>query len=290
MELLLTVGLPLSLAFIMFSLGVGLTFADFARVATRPKAFLIGAVAQLILLPLTAFALLHILPLQGALAVGVMILAFCPGGVTSNLLTRLANGSVALSISLTAVISLTTAFTLPLLLDFSADYFEGTSAPDIDVTTLSLTMFAITAVPVLIGVLFRRFLNATALAIETLLYRIAAALFVIIILAALAANWSLFIDNLATMGPLLIGLNIVMLGLGVGLARAAGLDSAESAAIAIEAGVQNGTLGITVASLITTTALSPYGLASGVYGITMYLVTIPAIFLFLRRQPAKPAS
>ncbi|MEM1301942.1 MAG: bile acid:sodium symporter, partial [Pseudomonadota bacterium] len=116
MDFLLNVGLPLSLAFIMFSLGVGLTFADFARVIARPKAFLIGAVAQLVLLPLTAFALLHVFPLGGALSVGVMILAFCPGGVTSNLLTRLANGSVALSISLTAVISLTTALTLPLLL------------------------------------------------------------------------------------------------------------------------------------------------------------------------------
>jgi len=283
MQLLLTVGLPLSLAFIMFSLGVGLTFADFARVATQPKAFLIGAVAQLILLPLTAFALLHVLPLEGALAVGVMILAFCPGGVTSNLLTRLANGSVALSISLTAVISLTTALTLPLLLDFSASYFEGTAAPDINVTSLSLTMFAITAVPVLIGVLFRHFATTAAVAAERTLYLIATALFVIIILAALAANWSVFIENLPTLGPLLILLNVVMLGLGMALARMVGLNPAESAAIAIEAGVQNGTLGITVASLIATSALSPYALASGIYGITMYLVTIPAIFLILRR-------
>ena len=116
MDILLNVVLPLSLAFIMFSLGVGLTLADFARVVTQPKPFFVGAVAQLILLPIVAFLCLQAFPLSGALAVGVMILAFCPGGVTSNLLTRLAGGSVALSITLTAVISLTTAFTMPCLL------------------------------------------------------------------------------------------------------------------------------------------------------------------------------
>ena len=117
-ELLISVGLPLSLAFIMFSLGVGLTGADFARVAKAPKAFFIGTVAQIVLLPLVAFGLLHVFTLAPALAVGVMILSFTPGGVTTSILTRLAGGTVALSISLTAIISLTTALTLPILLKF----------------------------------------------------------------------------------------------------------------------------------------------------------------------------
>ena len=285
MDLLLNVGLPLSLAFIMFSLGVGLTVADFTRIAKRPKGVIIGAIAQLLLLPVTAFLLLQVFPIQGAMAVGVMLLAFCPGGVTSNLITRLANGSVALSISLTAIISLTTAFTLPWLLVLAANHFEGTAAPDIDVTSLAISMFAVTTVPVLLGLLFRRVWTPTAMRIETLLFRISSLLFVVIVVAALAANWALVIENLAVLGPFLITFNILMIAIGVGLAKLAGLDQGESAAIAIEAGVQNGTLGITVASLITGGAFSTYGIPSGVYGITMYLITIPAVFLFLR-QPA----
>lgn len=256
MDFLLNVGLPLSLAFIMFSLGVGLTFGDFARVLTRPKAFAIGAIAQLVLLPLVAFALLHVLPLPGALAVGVMILAFSPGGVTSNIITRIAGGTVALSITLTAVISLTTALTLPILLSMSARYFQGADAPDINVTSLAISMFAITTVPVLLGLLLRRFAPGAAAKIDTSLFRIAAILFVVIVLAALAANWGVFVENLPVLGPIVILLNAILLALGFGLARAAGLDRPDGLAIAIEAGVQNSTLGITVASLISGAALS----------------------------------
>lgn len=283
MDLLLNVGLPLSLAFIMFSLGVGLTLTDFKRVATTPKAFSIGAVAQLIILPIVAFALLHILPLPGALAVGVMILAFCPGGVTSNIITRLVGGSVALSISLTAVISLITALTLPWLVAFSADYFQGADAPPINVTSLAITMFAITAVPTLLGLVLRHYLPVVAVRAEPILTRIATVLFILMVLAALAANWTLFISNLAVLGPILIALNLIMIGVGLGLGKIAKLDKPEGTAIAIEAGVQNGTLGIAVGGLIAADAFGPYALASGVYGVTMYLVTIP-IMLWLRSR------
>ena len=284
MDLLLNVGLPLSLAFIMFSLGVGLTVTDFARVITQPKGVIIGAIAQLALVPLTAFALLQVFPLTGALAVGVMLLAFCPGGVTSNLLTRLAGGSVALSITLTAVISLTTALTLPLLLTWAAQHFERAAAPEIDVTSLALSMFAITAVPVLPGVALRHFAPGAGERLDKVLYALATVLFALIVVAALAVNWELFLENLASLGPLLIAMNVILIGLGLGLAKLFGLSSADSTAIAIEAGVQNGSLGITVASLITGGAISAYGLASGVYGVTMYLVTLPVIFLILRRR------
>ncbi|MEO0485505.1 MAG: bile acid:sodium symporter family protein [Pseudomonadota bacterium] len=283
MEFLLNVGLPLSLAFIMFALGVGLTGADFRRVLTQPRAFLIGATAQIIALPLVAFALLHVFTLPSALAVSVMILSFSPGGVTTSILTRLAGGTVALSISLTAIISLTTAATLPILLSVVSRYFEGADAPDIDVTTLAVTMFAITTVPVLIGLAFRRFASRAAVAVEPTLIRIATALFVVIILAALASAWDIFIANLPTLGPLLVVLNLALLALGIALARIGGLPREDGIAIAIETGVQNGTLGVTVGTIVSGATFGTYALASGVYGITMYLVTLPVIFLVLRR-------
>ncbi|MEM7547405.1 MAG: bile acid:sodium symporter family protein [Pseudomonadota bacterium] len=282
--MLLTVVLPVSLAFIMFSLGLGLTIADFARVAKVPKAFAVGAFAQLAILPLIAFILLLIFPLPPNIAVGVMILSFCPGGVTSNILTKLSGGTLALSITLTAVVSLMAVITVPFLVAWSADHFMGLAAPDVDVTALGISMFMITAVPVALGVAARRFAPGFAISAEPWASRIATALFVIIVIAAVATNWQLFIDNLPLLGPVLIALNALMLIIGVVLARSAGLDRRDSIAIALEAGVQNATLGITVGGLIAAgaTGFSPFALASGVYGITMYLVTAPFI-LWARR-------
>ena len=284
MDFLLEYGLPLALAVIMFSLGVGLTVADFARVVKTPKALIVGAAAQLIALPATAFLLLQLLPLEGTVALGVMILAFCPGGVTTNLMTRLARGTVALSISLTAIISLTTAVTLPILLALSARYFEGSAAPTINVTSLALTMFLLTSLPVALGMAVRAGMAGLADQLETPLFKLSGGLFLIVILGALIANWELFTANLLTLGPLLLLLNMAMLSLGLGLSSAAGLKEGDSIAIAIEAGVQNGAIGVTVAALLGGEAATAHSLASGVYGITMYIVTIPVIFMFLRRS------
>lgn len=277
--MLLNVFLPLSLAFIMFSLGLGLTLGDFARVVSLPKAFFAGAFSQIVLLPLIAFALLHVFSLPPELALGVMILSFCPGGVTSNLITKLAGGAVALSVTLTAVVSLVSVVTVPLLVAWSANYFMGTAAPDIDVTSLAVAMFAITAVPVAIGVFMRHAAANLAERIETTVSRIAVVLFVIIVIGALASNWTLFVSNLFELGPLLIIMNILLLLVGLGVARALSLDRGDGIAIAIETGIQNSTLGITVGSLILETAngLPPFSLPAGVYGITMYVVALPFI-------------
>ncbi|MDA4845797.1 bile acid:sodium symporter family protein [Hoeflea poritis] len=285
MGILLSVFLPLSLAFIMFSLGLGLTVADFARVVARPKAFFAGAASQIVVLPVVAFLLLQLFRLPPELAVGVMILSFCPGGVTSNIITKLAGGAVALSVTLTGVVSLVSVITVPLLVAWAADHFMGQAAPDINVTALALAMFAITAVPVAIGVALRHFAASLADRIEMPVSRIALVLFVVIVIGALAANWSLFVANLVLLGPLLVVLNIVLLMLGLGIARVMGLDHADGVAIAIETGVQNSTLGITVGSLIVEAAsgLPPFSLPSGVYGITMYFVAVPFIYLMRRR-------
>ncbi|MEL6745384.1 MAG: bile acid:sodium symporter, partial [Pseudomonadota bacterium] len=216
----------------------------------------------------------------GALALGVMILAFSPGGVTSNILTKLAGGSVALSVSLTAVVSLLCVITVPFLTDWASTSFMGSAAPDIDITSLSLAVFAITTVPVALGVLARHFASGFVQRIEPVTSAIATVLFVVIVVGALASNWRLFVDNLATLGPLLIVLNVVLLVIGFAVASLLGLDRRERVAVAIETGVQNATLGITVGSLIVEAAsgLPPFSLPSGVYGITMYAVTLPFVF------------
>lgn len=282
--MLLDVFLPLSLAFIMFSLGIGLTVGDFLRVGRVFHAFLAGAVAQLVVLPVVAFILLMIFPLPAELAVGVMILSFCPGGVTSNILTKLAGGAVALSVTLTAVVSLTAVVTVPVLVEWSTDNFMGLAAPQVNVVSLGLSMFAITAVPVALGVAVRAFAPQFAQRAEGLISKIATALFVIIVIGALAANWAIFSDNIARLGPVLIVLNIAMFLIGFGMARMMGLFKPDAIAVAIEAGVQNATLGITVGALIAESAagLSPFSLPSGVYGITMYFVTAPFIW-WMRR-------
>nr|WP_281356570.1 bile acid:sodium symporter [Sulfitobacter algicola] len=283
--------MPLSLAFIMFSLGISLTLGDFGRVVQVPKAFLVGATAQILLLPVITFLTLQIVTLPPQLAVGVMILSFCPGGVTSNILTKLAGGTLALSITLTAIVSLLAVVTVPFLVAGSADYFMGDSGPVINVTTLAVAMFLITTVPVAIGVALRHFITAFTLRIETAAFRIATTLFVLTILGAIAANWSVLVSNLATLAPIMIGLNIVFLLLGLGLARLFGLNTQDSIAISLETGIQNGTLGITVGSLIVESAsnLPPFSLPSGVYGLTMYLVAMPFLFWFRKQSRTQSA-
>ena len=155
----------------------------------------------------------------------------------------------------------------------------GSNAPDIDVTTLAISIFVITAAPVAAGVALRHLASNFAMKFEPLATKIATVLFVVIVIGALASNWNLFVTNLPTLGPIAVLLNVILLAVGFGLARLANLNRPESICIAIETGVQNATLGITVGSLIVEAAsgLPPFSLPSGVYGITMYIVTIPFV-------------
>ncbi|MEM8750943.1 MAG: bile acid:sodium symporter family protein [Pseudomonadota bacterium] len=285
MGILVSVVLPLGLAFIMFSLGLGLTLDDFRRVLVRPVAFLAGAVSQLVIVPLVAFAVVLTFGLTAELAVGMMILAFCPGGVTSNIMAKLARGDVALSVSLTAVISLVSMITVPFLVAWSVMRFMGADAPAVSITGLAISMFLITTLPVLIGVAVRHFASGFADRFEPSISKIATGLFVVIVLAALASNWALFVENLAILAPSVISLNVVLIILGALLARVLGLGMKEIKTVAIETGVQNSTVGITLGTLVAAqaTGFSPLSLPAAVYGITMYFVTLPAILWFRRR-------
>jgi BASS family bile acid:Na+ symporter len=286
MDLLINVVLPLSLAIIMLSLGIGLTVADFGRVALRPRAFAIGALCQVVLLPLTALTVTWVFGLRGELAVGLFLLALCPGGVTSNMISRLARGDVALSVSLTAVISLLSILTVPVLAAWSVRWYMGDAAPPVTVASLALAMFLITTLPVALGVLVRHLAPRFADRVEPGLTGLATALFVLIVLAALAGNWDLFLSNLASLGPALISLNLALMVLGLLIAGLFGLAWQARKTVSIETGIQNATLGITLAALISgqSEGFSTYALPSAVYGITMYLVALPFVVWFRSRD------
>lgn len=284
MDVLISVVLPLGLAFIMFTLGVGLTPADFARVGQRPLAFFIGALNQSILLPLVTFLCVLAFGIRAEMAVGFMILAACPGGVTSNVISKLAKGDVALSVSLTAVISLASVVTVPLILGLSMGYFMGDAAPEIDITKTAVTMFALTVVPVTLGLGARAMAPAAMTRAEPKLSAVATILFAVIVLAALAANWALFVENIVVIGPALLVLLAALTTIGFVVPRLLGLSVTEAKTISVETGVQNSTLGIAVAAIIVggEGGFTAYALPSAVYGILMYLIILPVVLKYRR--------
>jgi BASS family bile acid:Na+ symporter len=283
-DVLISVVLPLGLAFIMFTLGVGLTPADFARVGQRPLAFFIGALNQSILLPLVTFLCVLAFGIRAEMAVGFMILAACPGGVTSNVISKLAKGDVALSVSLTAVISLASVVTVPLILGLSMGYFMGDAAPEIDITKTAVTMFALTVVPVTLGLGARAMAPAAMTRAEPKLSAVATILFAVIVLAALAANWALFVENIVVIGPALLVLLAALTTIGFVVPRLLGRSVTEAKTISVETGVQNSTLGIAVAAIIVggEGGFTAYALPSAVYGILMYLIILPVVLKYRR--------
>ena len=292
--MLVKVALPIILAFIMFSLGLGLQGEGvfLVCVVQFPTAFGMGLLNQLILLPLIAFAIVLMFGFGGEIAVGIMILALCPGGVTTNVLTRISNGNVPLSISLTAVTSLLSIITVPLLVAFSVNHFMGTDAAEVNITKLGITMFLITAVPVALGMLFTKFNPDVVGKISAPFAKVAMVFFVLIVLAALAKNWNVVWTNLPSLGPALILLNVVLLALGFASSKLVGLGRKDASTIAIESGIQNGTLGIAVGTLIAIGSaenLPPTTVPAAVYSITMYLVSIPFV-LWLRGRNVQSNS
>lgn len=279
--------LPLSLAFIMFTLGLGLTISNFKNVMTYPKAFLIGIINQMIILPFVAFLIASIFNLPAHLGVGMMILACCPGGVTSNIITRFAKGDVALSISYTAVVSIISVITLPVIVSFSYQYFIGSQKETINIIDLGMQMFFITSVPVLLGLFVNSKYKSIADSIRLIADKISIILFIVMVIVALTTNWTLFVNHLEELGLSISALIIIMLFIGFSSARLLNINKPQSITISIESGIQNATVGIAVGNIIadqTTKSLSDFALTSGVYGILMYLVCLPLILIFFRKN------
>ncbi len=275
--------LPIALAFIMFSLGLGLTFDDFARVAKRPRNFFAGAFSQIILLPLVALILVSLWPLSPELALGVMIIAAAPGGVTSNLLTSFARGDVALSISLTAIISLVSVITIPLVVIMSYQHLIGSDGPgDISVTETALSVFVIVTVPVVAGVVVRRLATGLAQSVEPWSRRISTVLFILVLAGAIFQERDNIVPYFADAGLVTLVLNVVMMALAYGLAAILASGKAQRVAISIECGLQNGTLAIAVAVLLF--GAGPVVIPAATYSLIMFATSLLFI-AFLRRSP-----
>jgi len=284
--MIIDIFLPLSLVFIMFTLGLGLTSVDFTQIIREPKAFGVGILNQMIILPIVAFIIVSFFGLKEEMAVGIMILACCPGGVTSNMITKLAKGDTALSISYTAMMSITTVITLPFITGFSIAHFMGADAPPMNILSLGITMCLITALPVGLGLLLNTKYKRFSESFEPKASKISTVLFVVIVVGALASEWEAFITNVSTLGPAIIALIITMLFIGYNSAQWFKMNSKLAVTIAIESGIQNATIGITIGNIIMNqnTGLSPLSLPSGVYGILMYLVCLPFVYWYVRRN------
>ena len=261
--------LPLALAFITFSLGLGLTLEDFRRIVKQPTALLVGALCHFVLLPLAAYALVRLTGLTGALAIGFMVVAACPTGSTSNLLTYIARGDVALAVSFTAVAAVLTVFTMPLVVSLAMREFAGTSmAVEVPVGNIMGQVFLLLAVPVALGMAWRHRAPARAIAFERRATGIATVLFVLIVLAAVAKNWTLLRENFAVLAPVALALNVGMLLVGFAAAWAARLSRRQSITLGIESSIQNATLAIVIASsVLRNDAIAVPG---AVYGVLMY--------------------
>ena len=274
--------LPLALAFIMFTLGLGLSISDFSNVFKKPKNFLIGLVSQLIFLPIVGLILVIIWPLPVEIAIGVMLIAAAPGGVTSNILTFFARGDVALSVSLTAVMSLLSAVSVPIVLAISIGLIGSSSLPEsISLTGIALSMFLIVTLPVLLGMGVRSFLNSLTLKIEKSARFISTLLFVLVLLGAVLAERENVVSYFAQTGLVVLVLNILMMLIAFYWSGLFGTGISQKKAIAIECGLQNGTLAIFVGTTVFGGGL--YIIPAATYSLIMYLTSLLFIYFIKNR-------
>ena len=280
MEIVTTIA-PIALALIMLALGLGLSLENFANVIKQPKDFLVGLICQLILLPIIAFILIKIFNTSPELAIGVMIIAAAPGGVTSNVLTKFANGDVALSVSLTAIISLVSIITVPFIVFKSADLLNITyQSAEISMVGISMKMFLVVTFPVFIGMLIRKFATNFISSKEQLIQRISVFLFALVFLAILIEEKGNIIPYLAEAGLITLVLNLTMMILGFYIAKKFASGIAQRKCISLECGLQNGTLAIFVSTQIFDN--SAYLVPTATYSLIMFITSI--IFVFIVKK------
>ncbi len=280
--------LPLALALIMFGMGLSLTTDDFKRIFVYPKAVAIGLTNQLVFLPLVAFGLVRVFALPAEMAVGLMILAACPGGATSNLITHLAKGDSALSITLTAFSSVITVFTIPFLVNFSILYFlpEGQEL-QLNVWGTVVSVLLITILPVVIGMVVLGRSPALAKRMDPVFRKISVVFFVLIVVAAIVKEREHLLEYFSQAGPVALALNLSTLTLGFLMGKLLGLSQSQSMTIAIESGIQNGTLGITIAAtLLVNSAMT---IPSVIYSLIMF-GTAALIIVYGGRRKSAPAK
>ena len=271
---------PLCLAIIMFSLGLGLTINDFLRVIKYPKNFLVGFICQVILLPIIAFILINLITLTPEIALGVMIIAAAPGGVTSNVLTKFANGDVALSVSLTAIVSLISIATVPFIVFHSANFLEIEILKEIAMSSIATKMFFVVTVPVLLGMIIRKLKQDLVIAYESLFQKISIILFLIVFTAIWVEEWGEIMSFIKTAGLISIILNMTMIIIGFYVAKFLVSGIAQRKSISLECGLQNGTLAVYVAVQLFDQKV--YLVPSAAYVLIMFVTSI--FFVLLVRK------
>jgi bile acid:Na+ symporter, BASS family len=276
---------PIGLALIMFGLGLSLTVQDFLRIFKIPRDFLVGFLCQLILLPVVAFIIIKLLNTSPELAVGLMLIACAPGGVTSNICTKFANGDVALSISLTAVSSLFSIITVPLVIFNSINFFGiDNISKDISMVEISLKMFLVVTVPVILGMVIKHFANDFVEGKNTIIQRSSIILFALIFIAIYISEWERIIPFLKSAGIMAIILNLTMMVLAFYIAKFFASGVAQQRCISLECGLQNGTLAAFVGTQIFgETGVMTYIIPAAAYVLVMMLTSIAFIFI-LRKQ------
>ena len=272
---------PIALALIMLGLGLGLKVEDFTRVLKNPKDFLVGLICQLIILPIVAYLLIIILKTPIELALGVMIIAAAPGGVTSNVLTKFAKGDVALSISLTAIISLISIISVPLIIFQSASLLGITNiSQEITMTGIALKMALVVTVPVILGMIIRKFLDNFISSKVSIINKINAVLFLIVFAAIWIEERENIITYLSQAGLIVLILNVVMMFIAYYLAKTFASGIEQRKCIALECGLQNGTLAVFVSTQIFNDII--YMKPTAAYALIMYITAF--IFLFIVRR------
>ncbi|MFW2178344.1 MULTISPECIES: bile acid:sodium symporter family protein [unclassified Moraxella] len=277
--------IPFALAYIMFVLGLQLTLKDFLALKRHPKAVLTGLFCQMLIVPTLAFLLVSMFSPPPSIAFGIMLLSFCAGGATSNLLSFYAKGDVALAVTLTAVTSLACVVTMPLLIGVSFEHFMGTSAGVFNSQSMSLKVFVLTTLPVLIGMTVRHYFAKKIDKWQKPMQKFVNVLFVLLVVGAVASNWQLMLKHFVTIGALVLLLAGLLLLCGMSVARLMGLPPKVQKTIAIETSLQNGAMGIALAPFIMHSVgqgLPEIAVPSAVYGVLMNLIVLPYVWWCMR--------
>ncbi|MBF0659694.1 bile acid:sodium symporter family protein [Psychrobacter sp. NG25] len=278
--------LPLALAYIMFTLGTGLKPSDFKVIVNYPKAFFVGLVNQVIFVPLIALAVILVMAPPPEIAFGIMLISFCPGGVTSNMLTYYAKGNVALSVALTGVVSLLSVITLPILITLAFNHFMQDQTGSISAVKIGAVMFLLTTLPVTLGMLARYKFTDFMVRRSSVLNGLASIFFILIVFAAIASNWELLKSQLTSMGLELVLIIMALFIFSILTSKLLKLSWFDTKTISIETSIQNSTTAITLAPIIMGTAvgLPAIALPAAVYGVLMYVIALPVIALIRNKN------
>ena len=271
MEIAKTIA-PVCLAIIMFGLGLGLTISDFTRVAKNPRDFFVGFICQVILLPIIAFLLIQIISLPIEIAMGVMIIAAAPGGVTSNILTKFADGDVALSVSLTAIVSLLSVFIVPLIVFNSANFLGVEITKEISMLNIAMKMFFVVTVPVIFGMIVRSLMTDFIVSKTLIIQRLSVILFLVVFISIWIEEWDRIVSFITRAGLIAFILNMTMIFVGYYVAKFFTSGVAQRKCISLECGLQNGTLAVVVATQLFNDIV--YMVPTAAYALVMFTTSI----------------